>query len=237
MEKDFGAYEGKKFHELRAERNPPENGEELQGVESRASMSHRADVFLNEHLLPLFDTACTESECVVAIVSHGMFLSTLWKRFLLRLPPNSITLVPELAAVARNSLEHLGGWSNTGYLELRMTREPAKSLDSETPRNHSPASSVGEADTISSRVETNPVKDMSCSTNDVASESTNAAPTSTLDTGRIERLDQAWTTVIHTINGKDHLKNLKRTGGGVGSSRHDSSQKCIDSFFKRRKLE
>lgn len=237
MEKDFGAYEGKKFHELRAERNPPENGEELQGVESRASMSRRADVFLNEHLLPFFDTASTESECVIAIVSHGMFLSTLWKRFLLRLPPNSITLVPELAAVARNSLEHLGGWPNTGYLELRMNWEPAKSLDSEVPRKLSSASSTGEADTVSSRVETNSTKDISCATNDITSEFTTAAPTSTLETGRIERLDPAWATVIHTINGKDHLKNLKRTGGGVGSSRHDTSQKSIDSFFKRRKLE
>jgi hypothetical protein len=39
-----------------------------------------------------------------------------------------------------------------------------------------------------------------------------------------------------TVNGKDHLKGLKRTGGGVGSSRHDASQKGIESFFKRRKV-
>lgn len=48
---------------------------------------------------------------------------------------------------------------------------------------------------------------------------------------------QGWTTTIMTINGKDHLKGLKRTGGGVGSSRHDASQKGIESFFKRRKVE
>jgi phage baseplate assembly protein gpV len=46
-----------------------------------------------------------------------------------------------------------------------------------------------------------------------------------------------WNTTILAINGKDHLKGLKRTGGGVGSSRHDTSQKSIETFFKRRKVE
>ncbi|KAL6710868.1 hypothetical protein ACN47E_007925 [Coniothyrium glycines] len=48
---------------------------------------------------------------------------------------------------------------------------------------------------------------------------------------------EGWTTVIRTINGKDHLLGLKRTGGGVGSSRHDASQKSIETFFKRRKVD
>jgi hypothetical protein len=65
-----------------------------------------------------------------------------------------------------------------------------------------------------------------------------AAPT-TPTTPRSSKLssDQGWTTTIMTINGKDHLKGLKRTGGGVGSSRHDASQKGIESFFKRRKVD
>jgi hypothetical protein len=48
---------------------------------------------------------------------------------------------------------------------------------------------------------------------------------------------EGWSSIILAINGKDHLRGLKRTGGGVGSSRHDASQKCIKTFFKRRKVE
>ena len=42
-----------------------------------------------------------------------------------------------------------------------------------------------------------------------------------------------FTMLINTVNGKDHLKHLKRTGGGVGSSKFDDKQKTIESFFKR----
>ncbi len=40
---------------------------------------------------------------------------------------------------------------------------------------------------------------------------------------------------ILTVNGKHHLNNLKRTRGGVGSSRHDEGQKKIEHFFKKQK--
>lgn len=35
-----------------------------------------------------------------------------------------------------------------------------------------------------------------------------------------------------TYNGREHLKGLKRTRGGVGSSKHDPKQRKLDSFFK-----
>ena len=44
-----------------------------------------------------------------------------------------------------------------------------------------------------------------------------------------------WTTIIKVINGRGHLQGLKRTGGGVGSARHDDGQKSIETFFKRRR--
>ncbi len=43
------------------------------------------------------------------------------------------------------------------------------------------------------------------------------------------------TLKLITINGRDHLQNLKRTRGGVGSSAYDIRQKQIDGFFKRPK--
>lgn len=33
-------------------------------------------------------------------------------------------------------------------------------------------------------------------------------------------------------NGREHLKSLKRTRGGVGSSKYDPKQRKLDSFFK-----
>jgi hypothetical protein len=45
-----------------------------------------------------------------------------------------------------------------------------------------------------------------------------------------------WNIIIQKINGKDHLKGLKRTGGGVGSSRFDEGQRKIETFFKKQKV-
>lgn len=42
--------------------------------------------------------------------------------------------------------------------------------------------------------------------------------------------------VIKAVNSKDHLRGLKRTGGGVGSSKFDEGQKKIESFFKKRRV-
>ncbi|PVI05878.1 phosphoglycerate mutase-like protein [Periconia macrospinosa] len=241
MEKDFGVYEGKKFHERWNERKSLENNEDSKGVESRESMSDRADIVLDEHLLPLFHGA-TKSNLCIAIVSHGMFLSALWKQFLLRLPPSSITLVPELAATPRNSLDVVG-WSNTGFLELHMTQE----LSEPQPNTENTLDStlgsppVDDTDNALSKVETDPGTKLPSNSTAyiVDADATNVSVASTVAANQSNcmRFDQTWTTVIRAINAKDHLRGLKRTGGGVGSSRHDSSQQSIHSFFKRQKLE
>jgi len=44
------------------------------------------------------------------------------------------------------------------------------------------------------------------------------------------------TMKICTVNNKDHLTNLKRTRGGVGSSASDDKQKRVDNFFRVTKL-
>ncbi|RMZ74239.1 phosphoglycerate mutase family [Pyrenophora seminiperda CCB06] len=191
MEQDFGSMEGKKFHDPSHKSEHPRNEKNRHGIEfvpmeSKDTMARRADSFIDEHLMPLLGDTSKDMSPVVAIVSHGIFLSMLWKRLLLRLPRKSVVLSPELRATARPSLEHLGGWSNTGYLELHLQRAEA-----EEP-SPSPAG--------------------------------------------MSRITQGWTTTILTINGKDHLRSLKRTGGGVGSARHDASQKRIDTFFKRRRV-
>ncbi|KAF1948405.1 phosphoglycerate mutase-like protein [Byssothecium circinans] len=252
MEQGFGYYEGKKFHERPIDlklsgkelyRLAHKNEPGFVDVESKESMDRRADGFLDERLLPLLNGSTDEPERVIAIVSHGIMLSTLWKRLLLRLPAKSVALSPELAATARNTLEHLGGWSNTGYLELLMTRELAQDLVVPLGAPLAPVPDPPAPDPCERGVvEVTPsseTKDsttgMSFTSSDLATTASETVPVSAEPA--FPRLADGWMTVIKTINGKDHLIGLKRTGGGVGSSRYDASQKSIDSFFKRKKLE
>jgi hypothetical protein len=217
MEQDFGSMEGNKFFDRPLESKVSGKGHHWQenkdtagfvDVESKGAMARRADSFLDEYLLPLLGDASKDAHHVVAVVSHGIFLSTLWKRLLLRLPPQSVMLSPELQATARPSLEHLGAWSNTGYLELHLTREGLGKVEV-------PQAAADDIPAAQPDAEASPPPAVS--------------PT--------PRIAHGWKTTILTINGKDHLKSLKRTGGGVGSSRHDTSQKSIETFFERRKVD
>lgn len=252
VEKNFGSMEGKKSYEQPAKCKPTDKEHDRSGsngvagfvaVESKDAMARRADTFLDMYLLPLLDNTPGTVEKCIAIVSHGIFLSTLWKRLLLRLPANSVVLSPELRASGRPSLEHLGGWSNTGYLELHMTQSAAPNHISTTdlPLSVSLVSPSLPAETPAVmvglwRIRVTHVSDDS----EVAKKGAVEAPTITTE-GVPHRsaphIAHGWRTTILAINCKDHLKGLKRTGGGVGSSRHDASQKRIETFFKRRKVK
>ncbi len=249
VEQDFGSMEGKKWYDRPSESKVSE-GERvgLQGkdamdfvdVESRKAMAKRADAFLDKHFLPLLDDALPLVNSVVAIVSHGIFLSTLWKRLLLRLPPKSVALSPELQVTARPSLEHLGGWANTGYLELHLEKPLREDPDATTkahPASLPEPSSLPDTGSGIGKVDLPPLTatdNTAAETSIPETESSKATRVPRLSTSR---LTNEWMTTVLTINGKDHLKGLKRTGGGVGSSRHDTSQKSIDTFFKRRRVE
>ncbi|EED15565.1 phosphoglycerate mutase family protein [Talaromyces stipitatus ATCC 10500] len=49
----------------------------------------------------------------------------------------------------------------------------------------------------------------------------------------VESLLSDWTMKILSVDNKNHLRDLRRTRGGIGSSQHDSKQRSIESFFKR----
>ena len=212
-EQDFGYYEGKSFKARQrgsnksgkeAHREAHLDDERFQDVESKESMETRANSFLDLHLLPLVRSASQIREPVIALVSHGIFLAILWRCLLRRFPERSVKLAPGLSIIAGapTTLEYLGGWSNTGYLELEIRSSPL-------------ANAIDVIDTI---------------------QNLDAPP----DEDPVTQLSSllGWTMAVKTVNGKDHLKDLKRTGGGVGSSKHDDSQKRLDTFFapKRRKI-
>ena len=156
-------------------------------------MAVRADKFLDSHLLPLLEARCGDVADVVAVVSHGIFLGVLWRALMHRFPPSSVSLAAGVGPSWETvPLEHLGGWSNTGYLELDL-RKPLLVEDA------SPGASGG-------------------------------------STVVVPRLDR-WCLQIKAINERAHLANLKRTRGGLGSSKFEHEQKKIDSFFQKMRTD
>ncbi|KAI9820750.1 MAG: hypothetical protein M1827_005120 [Pycnora praestabilis] len=207
-EQDFGFYEGKPFYARSRESKKTgkeahhdlhKNDPGFQDVESKEAMTVRMNSFLNEHLLPLLRAEAPRSENVVAIVSHGIILSTLWRCLLRRFAPRTVSLIPGLL-VEGMSLEHLGGWSNTGYLELDINH-----LDINLQ--------IVEPSTTELAVVEKPNRYLHD------------------DDGLAE-----WRILIKVVNGKDHLKGVKRARGGIGSSKFDEGQKTIESFFKKQKV-
>ena len=157
--------------------------------ETPAAMQQRAQEFLDDFLTPFLYLDSVEME-TIAVVSHGLFLGALWKTLLARMPPNSVTLAPEVRLPGgTRPLEYLPGWSNTGFLELHFH-----------PRNE--ATSVDEVRETAILTQT------------------------TL---------QGWRMKIMSVNGKEHLNNLKRTRGGLGKVAYDSRQRNLEGFFKKSK--
>lgn len=209
-EQDFGFYEGKPFYARPKEskksgkeyhRAQHQDDPDFKDVESKESMAQRMSTFLQDHLAPAIISEQLGLNSDIVVVSHGIILSQLWKCFLKLVARDSITLSPGLSVGTGGitPLEHLGGWSNTGYLELEiLKKKPAATIE--------------------------------------LTLSTAAPPTpdpSNADDDTCPPLYQ-YKIIIKAINGKEHLKGLKRTRG-VSSSKFDEGQKSIESFFKKRK--
>ncbi|KAK5112050.1 hypothetical protein LTR62_004584 [Meristemomyces frigidus] len=246
IEQDFGFYEGRPFYTRSSD--PRKSGREAHhhkhkndpgfvDVETKESMYGRADNFLDQHLIPLAlgQAAGTDKDLIVGVVSHGILLSNLWRRLLLRLPRKSLSIAAEVTA-ARGPLvlEHLGGWSNTGYLELCITRP-----DDNLPRSPQPADTKESAD-VRISVSSTPLPKTptrSLARNAVGSkvEQISAASTSSPSAPLNPITLAGWSTTIVAVDSKQHLIGLKRQRGGIGRLAHDEGQKKLDFFFKRQK--
>jgi broad specificity phosphatase PhoE len=237
MERDFGFYEGKPFN-TRARDGEDDKNRYQPGfveVESKESMAKRIDSFLEKQLLPLLDDGETAGS-VVAIVAHGMLLSHLWRRLLLRFPAESLTLTPEVTIKKQGTvLEYIGGWSNTGYMELLF--EKSEQTSSRTPvDNNNPAATEDDAvvATATTTLQT-PVPPA------LASEEAEIAVVP--DHEKEPKMSSTkpcilsgWNTTILAVDNTLHLLGLKRQRGGIGSLAHDEGQRTLDSFFKKPRL-
>ncbi|KAK4926086.1 hypothetical protein LTR49_007001 [Elasticomyces elasticus] len=243
IEQDFGFYEGKSFF-VRSEAR--KSGKETHydkhrndpgfvDVESKESMCKRADAFLHQHLMPLFELEAADSKLEVAVVSHGILLSNLWRRLLLRLPRKSLSIAAKVtAAKGPVVLEHLGGWSNTGYLELAFKKDDhdlsvvpiTAALTSDAQEDEAPTlptptpPAIVFDDTLDEASSSAAQKDVSAPVWPKPASS---------------RVLVGWSTAIIAIDSKAHLVGLKRQRGGIGRLAHDEGQKKIEGFFKRQK--
>jgi hypothetical protein len=196
-EQDFGSLEltpwaSKQAFDAHDTRSDPE----FKHKETVIAMKARADQFLDDFIVPLWAIGVdAQEDYCVAVVSHGLFLSALWKALVTRFEVQNISVAPEIASVpGARPLDHIPGWTNTGYLELVI----------ETGTGSLPPDSV--------------------STDHETTESGEQA----------EELSK-FTMKIVEVNGRDHLINLKRARGGLGSAAYDVKQKQIDGFFNRPK--
>ncbi|KKZ62254.1 hypothetical protein EMCG_00421 [[Emmonsia] crescens] len=102
-------------------------------------------------------------------------------------------------------VKRISSWSNTGYLKLAIGRaEDAPSAPSSTKEDGQAQYNVDASNMAEERPD---------------------VPNSPL---------HSHTMTILTINGRQHLSNLRRTPG-VGSSKHDGTQERIDNFFQKLK--
>lgn len=221
-ERDFGRFEGKpysteeKAYKPETKQDVRKTGWQLDGIESGESLAKRSDSFIDDFVLPLLATDRLDEEYLVAVVAHGMLLSHLWRRLLLRLPRKSLTIAPEITAAKGNLiLEHLGGWSNTGYLELAFTRDANDRI--EAPRL--PSTANAKRSLVAKDVK--------------PADSIPDEPQPSLQCTDPEKLF-GWSTTIIAIDSKLHLLGLKRQRGGIGSLAHDEGQRKLDGFFSKR---
>ncbi len=240
-EQDFGFYEGKQYSErpkggnnmgTEIHPNAHRNTLEFKDVETKESMRLRAESFISDHLVTLMHKL--EDDATVAVVAHGIILGHLWRALLGWFHATNISVAPGIEGPANGmSLEYLGGWSNTGYLDLGI-RPVASTVV--TPIAPIESLLVGPS---SSGLPSRPC----FATTDIHRSSIPKAPSTVLvpltaaasNSSRSSCLDM--TLVVKAVNSLEHLKGLKKTRGGIGSLKHDSNQKTVDSFFKKRRLE
>jgi hypothetical protein len=155
------------------------------------------------------------------------------------MPPRSVVLHPDvLNKYSGLDLERIGGWANTGYLELDVTYTTTAQHDASA----TPVQSIAQGSLLPKN---SPLDDVAaintarpCPTTPSvdADQEPEHGPAQSPTRSAVKTFT-GWAVSVHAVNSRQHLVGLKRTGGGVGSSRHDDKQRSIDTFFKKRKIE
>ena len=141
-EQDFGSLELVPWGSRRAQnaldpRVPNPTDPSFRPQETSEAMEVRAEAFLTDFILPLLaadnNNRDSAQECV-AVVSHGLFLSVLWRILLQQFEPSSVTLGPNIEILSSGRpLEYLPSWTNTGFLEAKISRAAGEAASSISP--------------------------------------------------------------------------------------------------------
>ncbi|KMQ43708.1 Histidine phosphatase superfamily [Trichophyton rubrum] len=111
-EKDYGSLEGKSW--VSPNVNVKEKRDSFTPAETFDELSSRAKEFVKDFLLPLLRDGSDNH--TVAVVSHGVILSVIWRTLKqMRVPPCSSSSSHGIPG------DPLVMWSNTGYLELDLS--------------------------------------------------------------------------------------------------------------------
>ncbi|GBF60436.1 phosphatase [Trichophyton mentagrophytes] len=109
-EKNYGSLEGKSW----VSPNVSEKHDGFTPAETLDELSSRAQEFVNDFLLPLLRDSSDND--AVAVVSHGVILSVIWRTLKqMRVPPRPSSSSHGIPG------DPLVMWSNTGYLELDLS--------------------------------------------------------------------------------------------------------------------
>jgi hypothetical protein len=230
-ERDFGSYEGKTFAERSRDGEPDavRSGPGFKEVESRESLILRMNSFIDSHLAELL-TEGADEDCI-AVVSHGIALNYLWRTFLKRFRPQNVVLAWGLtAAEPHGVLKNMGGWSNTGYMDLEIQKKPI------LPKDDVPSS---ELESSGQDGPDSKPKVVTERTGVSALNAVMAVPSKAPADAHLVLPQRSFASLHLTVRGtncRDHLRELKKTRGGLGSIEHDARQTSLDSFVKRRKV-
>lgn len=206
---------------------------DFRDVESKDAMRLRANHFIDENLLALLEEA-SEKESVV-VVAHGIILAHLWRCILKRFAPRSVTIDASVTSSGRELvLEYLGGWSNTGYLELEVRPQAETPVSLKRPRDEDevlPGTDLAAPSKMPQDIDATfgppPFTPARATTDTPLTSPSSKTPSATLDKA----------LAVKAVNCLAHLKGVKKTRGGIGNLKHDEGQKTISSFFKKRKAE
>jgi broad specificity phosphatase PhoE len=135
-EQDFGSFElvpwtSKRSDDAFTTKVPSATDPDFKPKELAEQMKARADQFLDDFVVPIM---ALDAEDRIAVVSHGLFLSALWRALLSRFRTENVSLGPDVAVQSHSRpLEYVGSWTNTGYLELIISSSSADTSSEDTP--------------------------------------------------------------------------------------------------------
>lgn len=213
-EKDFGSLEGKSYYYERS-RDSKKDDKDLSphGHGNALDFKHSES---QESMMARSNTFIDEyllelfytvpDDYAVVVVSHGIFLAHLWRCMYRRFAPTMISLAPNVVIPSPGL--------SLEYLN-RWSNTGYLELEIKLK--------VGDGSTSTSLAATK-APELILISEIQATNETN---------GR-RLLDML--LVVKAVNSLEHLVGLKKTRGGIGSSKHDDNQKTMESFFKTRTM-